>query len=243
MPLISCLLGHIGAWARPICEAGGYGVRRLVRGAVRKSPRGATAFPHRDALFYSELGVGWGKRSDQPGICDPLTPQAQAWIAEFSQALRPYVDGAYVNVPNIGMQDWETAYWGSNFSRLRRIKADYCTDGGLPWVTTTRRSSTRTRRPRRPKRSQNASWRSDRVGTGGQLLRLRAPRIRVLERAAAPLGVRRGGESGAGAPDTCGRRENLDSAARASDRPPWFDETDDRERHAAECGIDHLRPS
>ncbi|MFE7208449.1 FAD-binding oxidoreductase [Streptomyces sp. NPDC057611] len=94
-------------------------------GAVRKSPRGGTAFPHRDALFYAEPGVGWGKRSDEPGICDPLTPQAQAWIAEFSQALRPYVDGAYVNVPNIGMQDWETAYWGSNFGRLRRIKADY----------------------------------------------------------------------------------------------------------------------
>ncbi len=58
-------------------------------------------------------------------MCDPLTPHAQAWIAEFSQALRPYVDGAYVNVPNIGMQDWETAYWGSNFDRLREIKAQY----------------------------------------------------------------------------------------------------------------------
>ncbi|MEU5090972.1 FAD-binding oxidoreductase [Streptomyces sp. NPDC021356] len=94
-------------------------------GAVRKTPRGGTAFPHRDALFYAEPGAGWGKRSDQPGACDPLTPQAQAWIAEFSQALRPYVDGAYVNVPNIGMQDWEAAYWGSNFDRLRRIKAKY----------------------------------------------------------------------------------------------------------------------
>ncbi|MFD8911482.1 FAD-binding oxidoreductase [Streptomyces sp. NPDC059575] len=94
-------------------------------GAVKRSPRGGTAFPHRDALFYSEPGAGWGKRSDQPGICDPLTPQAQAWIAEFSQELRPYVDGAYVNVPNIGMQDWETAYWRSNFDRLRKIKAQY----------------------------------------------------------------------------------------------------------------------
>ena len=55
----------------------------------------------------------------------PLTPIAQAWIAEFSQALRPYVDGAYVNVPNIGMAEWETAYWGSNFDRLRKIKAKY----------------------------------------------------------------------------------------------------------------------
>ncbi|GAA2626688.1 MULTISPECIES: FAD-binding oxidoreductase [Streptomyces] len=94
-------------------------------GAVRKSPRGGTAFPHRDALFYSEPGAGWGTRSDEPGVCDPLTPQAQAWIAEFSLALRPYVDGAYVNVPNVGMQDWETAYWGSNFDRLRTIKAEY----------------------------------------------------------------------------------------------------------------------
>ncbi|MFF0030662.1 FAD-binding oxidoreductase [Streptomyces avermitilis] len=93
-------------------------------GAVRRSPRGGTAFPHRDALFYSEPGAGWGTRG-QAGSGDEITPQAQAWIAEFSQALRPYVNGAYVNVPNIGMQDWETAYWGSNFDRLRKIKAEY----------------------------------------------------------------------------------------------------------------------
>lgn len=93
-------------------------------GAVRRSPRGGTAFPHRDALFYSEPGAGWGTRG-QAGSGDELTPQAQAWIAEFSQALRPYVNGAYVNVPNIGMQDWETAYWGDNFDRLRRVKAQY----------------------------------------------------------------------------------------------------------------------
>ncbi|WP_435227324.1 FAD-binding oxidoreductase [Streptomyces sp. Tue6028] len=97
-------------------------------GNVRKSPRGGTAFPHRDALFYSEPGVGWGKRSDQPGVCDPLTSQCQAWIAEFSQALRTYVDGAYVNVPNIAQQDWETAYWRNNFDRLRKIKAKYDPD-------------------------------------------------------------------------------------------------------------------
>lgn len=94
-------------------------------GAVRRSePRDGAAFPHRNALFYSEPGAGWGTRG-QAGSGDALTPVAQAWIAEFSQALRPYVHGAYVNVPNIGMQDWETAYWGSNFERLREIKAKY----------------------------------------------------------------------------------------------------------------------
>jgi FAD/FMN-containing dehydrogenase len=93
-------------------------------GAVRKSPRGGTAFPHRDALFYSEPGAGWGTRGE-PGSGDELTAQAQTWIAEFSQALRPYVNGAYVNVPNVGMQEWETAYWRSNFDRLRKVKAQY----------------------------------------------------------------------------------------------------------------------
>lgn len=95
-------------------------------GAIRQEPHGGTAFAHRDALFYGEIGAAWGIRSPQPGVGDPLTSQAQAWIAEFSQALRPYVHGAYVNVPNVGMQEWETAYWGSQrFERLRRIKADY----------------------------------------------------------------------------------------------------------------------
>jgi hypothetical protein len=93
-------------------------------GAQTREPRGGSAFPHRNALFYSEPGAGWGTRGE-PNSGDTTTPIAQAWIAEFSQALRPYVDGAYVNVPNIGMAEWETAYWGSNFDRLRKIKAKY----------------------------------------------------------------------------------------------------------------------
>lgn len=93
-------------------------------GAQTSEPPGGSAFPHREVLFYSEPGAGWGTRGE-PNCNDPLTPIAQTWIAEFSQALRPYVHGAYVNVPNIGMQDWETAYWAENFDRLRRIKAKY----------------------------------------------------------------------------------------------------------------------
>ena len=46
----------------------------------------------------------------RPGKEEEIAPAAQAWVAEFSQALRPYVNGAYVNVPNPAMLDWETAY-------------------------------------------------------------------------------------------------------------------------------------
>ncbi|HTU72940.1 MAG TPA: FAD-binding oxidoreductase [Trebonia sp.] len=94
-------------------------------GAVRRSePRGGAAFSHRDALFYSEPGAGWGTRGDEESG-EALTPKAQAWIAEFSQALRPYVNGAYVNVPNIAMADWASAYWGCHVDQLRQVKAKY----------------------------------------------------------------------------------------------------------------------
>ena len=95
-------------------------------GAVKNSePSGGSAFAHRDALYYAEPGAGWGVRGGLPATDDPLTPKCEAWIAEFHEALQPYVDGAYVNVPNAGMPEWETAYWGPNVDRLRAIKAKF----------------------------------------------------------------------------------------------------------------------
>ncbi len=94
-------------------------------GAVKTSePAGGSAFAHRDALFYAEPGAGWGVRGGPPAD-EHLTARAQAWIAEFSEALQPYVDGAYVNVPNAGMANWATAYWGTNLDRLRSVKSKY----------------------------------------------------------------------------------------------------------------------
>jgi FAD/FMN-containing dehydrogenase len=88
-------------------------------------PSGGSAFAHRNALFYAEPGAGWGVRGGIPATEDPLTAKCQAWIAEFGRALAPFVNGAYVNVPNAGMPDWETAYWGPNVDRLRAVKAKY----------------------------------------------------------------------------------------------------------------------
>ena len=100
-------------------------------GAVRDSePSGGSAFAHRNSLFYAEPGAGWGGARGElpvgrPAAPNPLTPVCVDWIAEFAEALGPYVNGAYVNVPNAGMADWETAYWGPNVDRLRTIKAKY----------------------------------------------------------------------------------------------------------------------
>jgi len=100
-------------------------------GAVRDSePSGGSAFAHRNSLYYAEPGAGWGGARGElpvgrPAAPDPLTPVCLDWIAEFAEALAPYVNGAYTNVPNADMTDWETAYWGPNVDRLRAIKAKY----------------------------------------------------------------------------------------------------------------------
>lgn len=86
-------------------------------GSVRNEPPGGSAFPHRDALFYCEPGAEWNGPE--------LTSTALSWIADFARALRPYVDGAYVNVPNVGAADWQAQYYGPNVDRLRRVKAAY----------------------------------------------------------------------------------------------------------------------
>jgi hypothetical protein len=86
-------------------------------GAAAREPAGGSAFAHRGALFYAEPRAGWNDTA--------LTAHSQAWVAEFGQALRPYVGGAYVNVPNGAMADWPTAYYGVKYGRLRRIKARF----------------------------------------------------------------------------------------------------------------------
>ncbi|BBY67194.1 FAD-binding oxidoreductase [Mycolicibacterium helvum] len=97
-------------------------------GAVHTSePSGGSAFAHRDALYYAEPGAGWGVRGGEPASAEE-TAAALGWVAEFTEAMAPYVNGAYANVPNAGMTDWEQAYWGANVDRLRKIKTTYDAD-------------------------------------------------------------------------------------------------------------------
>jgi FAD/FMN-containing dehydrogenase len=100
---------------------------------VGSEPAGGSVFAHRNALFYAEPGAGWGGArgaiaSERPVTPDSLTAECLTWIADFMDAMAPYVNGAYTNVPNAGMADYETAYWGAGVDRLRSIKAKYDPD-------------------------------------------------------------------------------------------------------------------
>jgi FAD/FMN-containing dehydrogenase len=86
-------------------------------GAVRKPPPGGAAFFWRDPIFYAEPGAAWnGAKGNDPNI---------EWIEQFRDAMRPYIEGGYVNVPDKAIEDWGTAYYGTNFKRLRAIKSKY----------------------------------------------------------------------------------------------------------------------
>ncbi|MDI9916723.1 FAD-binding oxidoreductase [Rhodococcus sp. IEGM 1379] len=119
---INLICGFMSTAPSPDCN---YFTNALGGAVIDSEPSGGSAFAHRNALFYAEPGAGWGTRGGTPAPEDPLTAKCQAWIAEFSQALAPYINGAYTNVPNADMTDWQTAYWGSNVDRLRTIKAKY----------------------------------------------------------------------------------------------------------------------
>ena len=86
-------------------------------GAVRTPPPGGTAFFWRDSIFYSEPGAAWAG-SDPTGV-------HLAWIEDFRNALRPYIEGGYVNVPDVAIADWGEWYYGTHFDRLREIKSRY----------------------------------------------------------------------------------------------------------------------
>ncbi|MCG5218477.1 FAD-binding oxidoreductase [Streptosporangium sp. KLBMP 9127] len=79
-------------------------------GAVARVAPGATAFPHRSAL-YSVQYYNHG---------------TLAWLRGAHTAMRPHFgDHAYVNYIDPELSGWRTAYYGANATRLSRVKSAY----------------------------------------------------------------------------------------------------------------------
>ncbi|WP_025620071.1 FAD-binding oxidoreductase [Salinispora cortesiana] len=86
-------------------------------GAMKRIPTDATAFFHRSPKYYMEWSGNWENDEEQKTVL--------AWTEQFRQALLPYVNGSYVNVPDSSIGDWATAYYGDNYARLREVKTKY----------------------------------------------------------------------------------------------------------------------
>lgn len=77
-------------------------------GAINRVHPQATAFVHRDALFCLQyLTYGGGA----------------AWLEQTHAAMRPHASGsAYQNYIDAELTNWQSAYYGGNYSRLRQIR-------------------------------------------------------------------------------------------------------------------------
>ncbi|MFC0275002.1 FAD-binding oxidoreductase [Metabacillus herbersteinensis] len=86
-------------------------------GVVSRISPEATAFFWRDPKFYLEWNATW---------TDPFDAQRNIALVERTRdMLKPFIEGSYVNVPDFNIENFGTAYYGTNFDRLQRVKAKY----------------------------------------------------------------------------------------------------------------------
>jgi FAD/FMN-containing dehydrogenase len=86
-------------------------------GTVTRVPPSATAYIHRQALFaFLFDSFPQYKHDEQENV---------RWVKEFRNSMLPYSNGGYVNFSDCCIEDWLSAYYGCNFTRLMQIKQKY----------------------------------------------------------------------------------------------------------------------
>lgn len=87
-------------------------------GAIGRVASDAMAFPHRSAAFGLHILPGWS----DPGDDEPL----MRWAREFHDAMSPHATGGvYVNLLGRDESARIPDAYGSNYERLKRLKAEY----------------------------------------------------------------------------------------------------------------------
>ncbi|VBB04991.1 Hypothetical protein LUCI_0197 [Lucifera butyrica] len=88
-----------------------------LRGAVSKIPPAKTAYFHREANYIMQYITQWKTDNEEsPNVC---------WVEKLRQSMLKYVDGTYVNWPDIFIKNWPCAYYGANYRELVKVKRKY----------------------------------------------------------------------------------------------------------------------
>jgi hypothetical protein len=90
-------------------------------GAYNRVRPDATAFVHRGESFLVQhlVVIGADAAPAERGA-------ARDWLARSWALVHPWGSGGvYPNFPDPDLQDWARAYYGTNYDRLRRVKAAY----------------------------------------------------------------------------------------------------------------------
>ncbi len=102
-------------------QGGGAAILDSYGGKINRVAPGATAFVHRRELFSIQYYAGIANAAGDAA--------ALAWLRGFRAAMQPYASGhAYQNYIDGDLVDWERAYYGTNYPRLRRVKSKYDPD-------------------------------------------------------------------------------------------------------------------
>jgi len=105
----------------PALQTGGGVLIDAYGGALNAPSPSATAFVHRDQLFLAQYFTTWSTSTPQSTQHATLK-----WLADFAHAIRPFASGeAYQNYIDPDRADWKQAYYGSNLTRLRKVKTTY----------------------------------------------------------------------------------------------------------------------
>jgi FAD/FMN-containing dehydrogenase len=97
----------------------------LMGGAIARVAPDATAFVHRRALFSAEYVVQLPE-----GSSAKLVDEGGEWANGMRAVMKPWSSGgAYQNYVDPLLRAWATAYYGDNFARLVRVKAQYDPEG------------------------------------------------------------------------------------------------------------------
>ena len=93
-------------------------------GAINRMAPSATAFVHRDQRFLAQYFANLPDPASQATV-----RRNQAWLNSFYGQLHPSASGqAYQNYIDPSLQNWPQAYYGSNLSRLQKVKQLYDPD-------------------------------------------------------------------------------------------------------------------
>jgi len=90
-------------------------------GVANEASRTETAYWHRDAQFMT----GFAAMTQNAAPPEDEEAAMVAWVDRGNQIIEPVSTGeAYVNFPDARMDDWQHAYYGDNYAKLRAIKRD-----------------------------------------------------------------------------------------------------------------------